>query len=381
MMRKGWIDTSLDEVCQFKGGTGFKEHLQGKKSGLYPFIKVSDMTLEGNEKFIVHSNNWIDENDIKEMGVNLMPRNSVVFAKVGAALKLNKRRILTRPTAIDNNMMAAIPNVSKIDTEYLYYFMLTQDLGRFCQESAVPSVNQQHMAEIFISLPPLVEQKKIAAILRTWDDAIEKYNHLITQKLSHKSFLATKLFNSNNVVSVPLGSILETVSTRGKQLQTDQYETIGKLPIIDQGQEFIVGYTNQDICPVSDVPVVIFGDHTRIIKYVDFPFVAGADGTKVIKPNTTAIDRMYFYHLINHEVIRVCNLGYSRHFKGLKELDVYYHKDMAEQKKVAQVLSDADLEISFIKKQQSIIKSQKRGLMQKLLTGAWPVQVSDKEAA
>jgi type I restriction enzyme S subunit len=230
-----------------------------------------------------------------------------------------------------------------------------------------------------IFLPPLEEQQKIAAILRTWDDAIEKYDLLILQKHSYKKYLVTKLFNSKNMLLIQLGSLMETISTRDKQLATDQYESTGKLPIVDQGQKFIVGYTNRDIIPISDIPVVVFGDHTRIIKYIDFPFIAGADGTKVIKPNTNSIGKLYFYHLIDRAVKKVNNLGYSRHFKELKEIKTGYHFNVSEQKKIAKTLSNVDLEIECIKKQQSILQSQKRGLMQKLLTGQWQVNSNIKK--
>jgi len=104
-----WPDITLGEVCTFRGGNGFKESHQGQSNGDYPFIKVSDLTLKGNEKYITTAQNWVCEDVLRELRATLQPAGAVVFAKVGAALKLNRRRILTRPTAIDNNMMAAIP--------------------------------------------------------------------------------------------------------------------------------------------------------------------------------------------------------------------------------------------------------------------------------
>lgn len=177
-----WAEVALGDICTFRGGSGFKEEYQGNSFGDYPFIKVSDMTLPGNEKYITTSNNWVSSATLKKLRANLQPEGATVFAKVGAALKLNRRRLLSRPTAIDNNMMAAIPEKSRLDSEFLYYFMLVQDLGRFSQESAVPSVNQGHLSSIDIGLPPLPEQRKIAKVLRTWDEAIEKLEALRSVK-------------------------------------------------------------------------------------------------------------------------------------------------------------------------------------------------------
>src|SRR5262249_14281131 len=83
---------------------------------------------------------------------------------------------------IDNNMMAAVPGETKINAEYLFYFLCTKDLGRLCQEGAVPSVNQTHLSEIPIDLPPLDEQNSIVKVLRIWDEAIQKMDHLIIAK-------------------------------------------------------------------------------------------------------------------------------------------------------------------------------------------------------
>ncbi|MGP5527017.1 restriction endonuclease subunit S, partial [Psychrobacter celer] len=118
-----WKSGYLEELCDFKGGSAFKEKYQGKSEGDLPFIKVSDMNIKGNEKFIIKSNNWIMHEDLSIMKVKSFPAGSVVFAKVGAALLLNRRRILVRDTIIDNNMMAAMPKDICI-TSYLYYLML-----------------------------------------------------------------------------------------------------------------------------------------------------------------------------------------------------------------------------------------------------------------
>jgi type I restriction enzyme S subunit len=154
MIPEGWTEHELGEIATFKGGCGFKEVYQGKTSGEWPFIKVSDMNLLGNEQEIFYSQNWVDQPEAKAMRASPMPARAIVFAKVGAALMLNRRRRLTRPTIIDNNMMAAIPDEGVITSDFLLLHLKTVDLGKFAQASAVPSVNQQHLSELEIILPP-----------------------------------------------------------------------------------------------------------------------------------------------------------------------------------------------------------------------------------
>jgi len=166
-----WDLKRLGQLCSFSGGNGFKEKYQGQTTGDYPFIKVSDMNHLENSKFINFSTNWIDDPVRREERIKLFPKNSIVFAKVGAALLLNRRRILIRETAIDNNLMAALPTNS--DYLFLYYLLQSIDFSDFVQEGAVPSINQEQMDGIIVIAPPLPEQQKIASILTSMDEVIE----------------------------------------------------------------------------------------------------------------------------------------------------------------------------------------------------------------
>ncbi|EGR2518719.1 Type I restriction-modification system, specificity subunit S [Vibrio cholerae] len=150
----------LESVTTLKGGSSFKTDYQGKNKGDLPFIKVSDMNHELNRVFIRHSENWLDSKDIDALKPNIFDAGTVVFAKVGAALLLNRRRILVRETAIDNNLMAASPG-KKLIADYLYHFLRTIDFKNYVQEGALPSVNQKVIGSIEIPLPTIEEQKKL----------------------------------------------------------------------------------------------------------------------------------------------------------------------------------------------------------------------------
>ena len=118
------------------------------------------------------------------------------------------------------------------------------------------------------------------------------------------------------------------------------------------------------------LPVIAFGDHTRIFKYVNFPFVAGADGTRIIVPRLDRLDVSFFYYALCN--LSLENLGYSRHFKLLKEQAIQYPQSVQEQRKIAAILSSLD---DAIEKTQAVIDQVhvvKRGLMQELLTRGLP---------
>ena len=179
----------LSRNVLLKGGSTFKPAYQGKTKGFLPFIKVSDMNHDNNKKYILHSENWLDQSDVEKLKVSIFPKGACVFAKVGAALLLNRRRILDQDTAIDNNMMAAIPN-NKVETDYLYHFMCTLDFKYFVQEGAVPSVNQKFIGDIEFPLPTLAKQKEFTKSLNNLEEILE---NIEVKKLNYKKLKSTIL--------------------------------------------------------------------------------------------------------------------------------------------------------------------------------------------
>ncbi len=133
--------------------------------------------------------------------------------------------------------------------------------------------------------------------------------------------------------------LFKDVTKFAKKLPTSDYQENGKHPIIDQGQKQIAGYTDIEEGLFSDVPVIIFGDHTRVIKYIDTPFFIGADGVKVIKCLDKQANYNYLYYLLSS--VRIPNTGYNRHYKWLKEARLVEHTK-EEQEKIVAVLSTID---------------------------------------
>ena len=108
---------------------------------------------------------------------------------------------------------------------------------------------------------------------------------------------------------------------KAKKIQKGEYVDNGTTPCIDQGSSFIGGYTNDDDARiVAPLPLIVFGDHTRVLKYVDFPFAIGADGTQLIAPNSNRLSVEYLFYAL--QSANISNHFYARHFKFLKEESV-----------------------------------------------------------
>ncbi len=117
-----------------------------------------------------------------------------------------------------------------------------------------------------------------------------------------------------------LGEVLEKNGVIPAKIKRDEYQTNGKYPVVDQGENLIAGYIDDEQkLYQGDLPVIIFGDHTRILKYVDFPFAFGADGIKILRPQAILSPKFFYYAIL---LKPVQNLGYKRHFSLLKNYKI-----------------------------------------------------------
>lgn len=147
----------------------------------------------------------------------------------------------------------------------------------------------------------------------------------------------------------PFDEVFEDRTKYGTKIKTDDYHSSGAHIIIDQGQEQIAGYTNLEEGLFTEVPAIIFGDHTRIIKYVDRPFFLGADGVKVLRCRYKDANYKYLYYALKS--VHIPNTGYNRHFKWLKEATIFY-PDRKTQAKIVETLEKASVIIE--KRQQQL---------------------------
>ncbi len=140
-------------------------------------------------------------------------------------------------------------------------------------------------------------------------------------------------------------------AAKAKQVQTSEYNSGSKYPIISQEDKMVSGYCDDDsLLYHIDNPVVIFGDHTRVLKYVDFDFVVGADGVKILIPKEFLKAKFLLYYLRWYQVP---SLGYSRHYKLLKEI-VLPVPPVAEQERI---VAELDLLSGVIEKKKEQLKA------------------------
>lgn len=364
-----WTEKRLGSIGKFTSGQGFSEKEQGGKTGV-PFFKVSDMNLLGNEKTMNKSNNYVSNAQINDLKYKPIKQKSIIFAKVGAAIFLERKR-LAENFLIDNNMMAFTPFENIEFTRILFENI---KLSKNAQIGALPSYNASDLSIIKIRIPRSSgEQQKIADFLTAVDDKItviekrvellQKYKKGVMQQIFSQK-IRLKDENGNNFPNWEIKKFdecLTSVPTKAFQIKSTSYLRSGKYPVVDQGQEMVAGYYNDDDKVFNATPVIIFGDHTTVLKFINFNFVVGADGTKIIK--TKGDDLKYVYYFLQRN--RVESEGYKRHFNILRKIKI----DLPcakEQQKIADFLTviDDKIEREETKLEQS--RLFKKSLLQQM---------------
>lgn len=154
-----WRVTSLKRIAWFKSGAGFPTTEQGKQGLDVPFLRVSDMTRSGNQKWIETCDSTVSRDTAKHLGATVFPAGTIIFPKVGGALLTNKRRLLRVPSCIDNNVMGCV--VSGTNLDFAFELLQVLDLGKLAKPGPVPAIGEGDVREVKAAIPPESEQREI----------------------------------------------------------------------------------------------------------------------------------------------------------------------------------------------------------------------------
>ncbi|MBZ2038106.1 restriction endonuclease subunit S [Streptococcus sanguinis] len=188
-----WDNYKLGQLGSFKSGIGFPDSQQGGAEGI-PFFKISDMNNIGNETEMRNANNYVTQEQIVKNSWNVIKDTpAIIFAKVGAALMLNRKRLVTKPFLIDNNTMSYSLNKSW-DKDFSLTLFQTINLPQYAQIGALPSYNASDIAMIKVNIPSIREQSAIGSLFRTLDDLLAAYKENLANYKAFKTSMLSKMF-------------------------------------------------------------------------------------------------------------------------------------------------------------------------------------------
>lgn len=174
-----WECRRLKDCGALLAGAGFPHEYQGLENEELPFYKVGDLSQSLDGRHMASGEHTISRKTAYTLRAKVIPPSAIVYAKIGAALLLNRRRITVKDCCIDNNMTAFIPNQRRVSTAWTHYWLSTLDFGEFTNPGAVPSLSEGYQATLPITLPPLDEQQTIARFL---DAKTAQIDALVAQK-------------------------------------------------------------------------------------------------------------------------------------------------------------------------------------------------------
>ena len=172
--------TMVGAVCDIQSGAGFPLQYQGEKNGDFPFYKVSDMNLPGNEWELHSANHYVSDKVRLELRARIFPQDSIVFPKVGGAIATNKKRIIQVAGCVDNNVMGLIPDQAKVVPEYLHEWLRAFDIYEFSNKANPPSITQGTVFGWPLRVPSRDEQMQVVAT------AVELREHTETLRKSYE---------------------------------------------------------------------------------------------------------------------------------------------------------------------------------------------------
>lgn len=251
--------------------------------------------------------------------------------------------------------LAAVRALGGMQTQYLRYWLSIKQLELEAKSTGTTfqAISGETLRSLGINIHPLPEQKRIVAKIESLfsrlDSAkdslvrvsaeIKRYRQAVL-KWASEGKLTEEWRRSKNIPASQekklFRDVIEKIAVNGKKVKQKNYLKNGFYPVIDQGQEFVGGYTNDgDSKIIVDKPVIVFGDHTRIIKLVSFDFAPGADGIKVFRP-LSFYNIKYFMYMLN--ILKLPDKGYARHYQYLEDSKIPF-VTLKEQKQVVKEIA------------------------------------------
>ncbi|HRN86826.1 MAG TPA: restriction endonuclease subunit S, partial [Candidatus Dojkabacteria bacterium] len=250
----------------------------------------------------------------------------------------------------DSNIVWIDNDNEVVDDDFLF-LLLTNCRWDKLNSTTITRIYTNDLRSLKFEFPKSEEQRKIASFLTSVDDWIENLKKQKEAQEKYKKGMMQKIFSQEIRFKDEDGSdypeweekrfneILVSTSPKYFQIKSSEIIATGEYKVVDQGKSLIAGYSNNSNKVFESTPVIVFGDHTTILKYINFDFIIGADGTKILMAKSNEDNLKFLFYLLQSNQIKP--EGYKRHFSILSKM-IFSKPTLSEQQKIADFLSSID---------------------------------------
>ena len=335
-----WKKVKLGEISQTiqTGPFGSQLHQSDYSVIGIPVVMPKDIIAGNIEEASIAR---VEQHHIDRLSRHMISYGDILYARRGDVGKCAFTKQNQEGWLCGTGCLRVTINPDMANPKFVFFQLQKQETLGWITNHAIGStmlnLNTTILSNAPVEIPSLRIQNRIVEILSRYDSLIENYQKQIklleeaAQRLYKEWFVDLRFPGHENtkiVDGVPegwekkkVGEVIAKVP-RSKQIPTKDYQNEGAIPIIDQSRNYIAGYTDDMESKVeSNEPYIVFGDHTRVLKYVPFPFAKGADGTQLIMSNNLDLmpQCLLFTSLVS---VDLSNYSYARHFKYLKEEEI-----------------------------------------------------------
>ena len=345
---------NLGNDLYIKGRIGWKglskdEYLENSEYKIINATALMDGYVDWNNCGFISKDRYEESEEI------MLQENDILISKDGTLGKIGYVKNMDKKCSVASGIFVVRNTIpDKLDFDYLYHILKSHIFKDFIRRnkaegSTINHLYQRDLVNFEIDLPSIEVQRKVANVLNLLDNKISNNNNTISELESmaktiydywflqyefpneegkpYKSSGGKMVYNKQLKKEIPEGwtikkieEILSKIPNTYKY-NSAEYKEKGQYPIIDQSSNYICGYTDKEEDLLKLENCIVFGDHTKFVKYVNFNFARGADGTQIINSSEENLPNYLLYMQIND--MQLVSQGYSRYYKFLKDKYVF----------------------------------------------------------
>ena len=361
-----WKIIKIEDNATIKGRIGWKNLKSEEYTDEGPYLiagkHINNGIINWDECDHITNERYLESPEIA------LKKGDIIFSKDGSLGNPALIKNLDFEATINGTMMLVRLNQNKINPNYFYQVLNSDYFFRLLHllksGSSIPHIFQRDMVNFKFPTCSLDEQVKIATFLEKIDKKIELlekklvlYQQLEAEwrKILFKDIeLNSKFFTVNEIFKV--------ISSKRFQIKNSEIKDKGKIPVLTQGKDK-AGYFDNAAKLCNIFPIILFGDHTTHLQYINYPFIVAGDGIKLLQSRKENTNMKYLYYALKN--YNISPEGYKRHYSILKEVELPIPSDF-NQENIVLILNSLENKINLLKDFNKEFKLLKKGLLQKM---------------